>query len=183
MRSADNILDFWFSEPARKRWFKSTESFDATIRIEFEATAQALATADMPHAWEGQGPRAHLALILALDQFPRNMYRGKAAMFAWDAQALAAAKRLVASDGDLALDQDARPFAYMPLMHSENLDDQNACVELCQDRLDGEDTLKFAVLHRDIIAQFGRFPHRNPLLGRKMTADEQDYLDTGGFSG
>ena len=104
-------------------------------------------------------------------------------MFAWDAQALAAAKRLVASDGDLALDQDARPFAYMPLMHSENLDDQNACVELCQDRLDGDDTLKFAILHRDIIAQFGRFPHRNPLLGRKMTADEQDYLDTGGFSG
>lgn len=183
MKSSDAVFNFWFSPPARKRWFSSTESFDATIRIEFEVTARALAEGPFPHAWESESPQAHVALILALDQFPRNMYRDTAEMFAWDARALAAAKRLVGSDRDLALDQDARPFAYMPYMHSEDLADQEACIRLCKDRLDGDNTLKFAIIHRDIIQRFGRFPHRNPLLGRDTTPEEQAFLDDGGFSG
>ncbi|MCL4166943.1 UNVERIFIED_CONTAM: hypothetical protein GTU68_008327 [Idotea baltica] len=135
------------------------------------------------HPWESQGPEAHLALIIALDQFPRNMYRDTPAAFAWDDYALASAKRMHALKGDLQLDQTQRPFAYMPLMHSENLDDQEACIRLSDARLFEDGTLKFAIVHRDIIEQFGRFPHRNKILNRETTPEEQAFLDAGGFSG
>lgn len=180
----EDILAFWFSEEAQKRWFQSTDAFDATIRMRFENTAMQLAstTASRPHAWEAQSPQAHLALIIALDQFPRNMYRDTPAAFAWDGLALGASKRLIAMRRDLKLSMAERPFAYMPLMHSENIEDQNECVRLCDSRLETDNTLKFAIIHRDIIEQFGRFPHRNAVLGREMTPEEQAFLDDGGFS-
>ena len=104
-------------------------------------------------------------------------------MFAWDLHALDSAKRLIARKGDLQLSQTERPFAYMPFMHSENLNDQTRCVELCDARLDEESTLRHAKNHRDIIKRFGRFPHRNPILGREMTKAENAFLKNGGFSG
>lgn len=184
MKSASNILDFWFSEPAKKRWFRSTDAFDATIRIDFETMAIALAGDQvLRKSWETEAPDAHLALLIILDQFPRNMYRDTLGMYAWDGLALASAKRLVKKGEDLQLSQVQRPFAYMPFMHSENLDDQAICVELCDGRLEDENTLKSAITHHDIIKRFGRFPHRNSILGREMTQDEKMFLDNGGFSG
>ena len=155
--------------------------------MEFEATAISLAAQQAerktPHPWETQSPEAHLALIIALDQFPRNMYRDTAAAFAWDEYALNAAKRMTARKSDLYLTQDQRPFAYMPYMHSEALADQEECVRLSDARLEKDGTLKAAITHRDIIARFGRFPHRNHILGRAILPEEQAFLDEGGFSG
>jgi len=183
----DDIIGFWFSEHAEKHWFKSSDAFDAEIRHGFESTAIQLAAQQAvnktPHPWETQSPEAHLALIVALDQFPRNMYRDTSAAFAWDGYALAAAKRMIDRKTDVHLTQKQRPFAYMPLMHSEDLSDQNECVRLCDARLDDPNTLKFAKIHRDIIERFGRFPHRNKILGRETLPEEQAFLDDGGFSG
>jgi len=182
-----HILRFWFSERAAKYWFKSSDAFDAEIRREFESTAIALAAVQaegkQAHKWEAQNPGAHLALIIALDQFPRNMYRDTPAAFAWDGFALAAAKRMIARKTDIHLLQKQRSFAYMPFMHSEELADQETCVRLSDARLDDEGTLRFAKIHWDIIARFGRFPHRNEILGRETTLEEQAFLDDGGFSG
>ena len=184
MKTASSILDFWFSEPAKKRWFRSTDAFDATIRIDFETTAIALAGDQvLRKSWEKHAPTSHLALIIILDQFPRNMYRETPAMYAWDDLALASAKRLVKKGEDLHLPQAHRPFAYMPFMHSENLEDQASCVDLCDGRLEDENTLKSAITHHDIIKRFRRFPHRNSILGRESTQDEISFLESGGFSG
>ena len=111
------------------------------------------------------------------------MYRDTPAAFAWDIYALKAAKRMIAKKTDVHLTQSQRPFAYMPLMHSEELADQNQCVDICDVRLEDGNTLKFAEIHRDIIARFGRFPHRNKTLGRTTSKAEQAFLDEGGFSG
>ena len=187
MKGPEDILKFWFSERAAKYWFKSTDAFDATIRLEFEQTAIFLAAQqaekNSPHHWETLTPEAHLALIIALDQFPRNMYRETPAAFAWDKFALRAAKRMVDRKSDIHLTQAQRPFAYMPYMHSELLADQEECVRLSDARLQDEGTLRAAKTHHDIIVKFGRFPHRNVILGRETTPEEQIFLDRGGFSG
>jgi len=187
VKEPDDILRFWFSDRASKHWFNSSDAFDAEIRREFERTAIALAAAlagrNSAHKWEGQSPQAHLALIIALDQFSRNMYRDTPAAFAWDGFALKTAKRMTARKTDIHLPQKQRAFAYMPYMHSESLADQEECVRLSDARLDDESTLKFAKIHRDIIARFGRFPHRNQILGRETLPEEQSFLDRGGFSG
>ena len=187
MKTPDDILRFWFSGRAAQQWYISSDAFDAEVRGEFETTAITLAAeqsgSKTANRWETQSPQAHLALIIALDQFPRNMYRETPAAFAWDKYALAAAKRMIDRKTDIHLSQTQRPFAFMPLMHSEALADQKLCVSLCDARLDDGNTLKFAEIHRDIIARFGRFPHRNKILGRKNTAEEQAFLDEGGFSG
>lgn len=184
MKTAQDILDFWFSAAARKRWFKSTDAFDATIRMNFEQTAIALAADGAARAdWETVGPLSHLAVIILLDQFPRNMYRDTPGMFAWDRLALESAKRCVEKRRDLHLAQEERPFVYMPYMHSEDLADQEDCVRLTDARLEDDNTLKFAIIHRDIIQDFGRFPHRNAILKRDTTEAEQAFLDNGGFSG
>jgi len=99
------------------------------------------------------------------------MYRNTPAAFAWDATALKAAKRMISRKTDIHLTQTQRPFAYMPLMHSETLADQNECVRLCDARLEDGGTLKFAEIHRDVIARFGRFPHRNKVLGRQTSPE------------
>jgi uncharacterized protein (DUF924 family) len=187
MTEPDNILRFWFSDRASKYWFKSSDAFDAEIRREFENTAISLAATQAenkaPHKWEKHSPEAHLALIIALDQFPRNMYRDTPAAFAWDRYALAAAKRMITRKTDIYLPQKQRPFAYMPFMHSETLADQDECIRLSDARLDDEGTLKFAKIHRDIISSFGRFPHRNQILGRESSPEELTFLNEGGFSG
>jgi len=187
MKGPDHILRFWFSERVEEQWFRASDAFDAEVRREFEPVAIGLAAdqsgKNSVHPWEKDSPESHLALIIALDQFPRNMYRATPAAFAWDRYALAAAKRMVERKTDIHLSQKQRPFVYMPYMHSENLLDQESCVRLCDARLVDGNTLTFAQTHRDIIARFKRFPHRNKILGRKSSSQELSFLKEGGFSG
>ena len=127
-------------------------------------------------------PETALALVIALDQFPRNMFRGQAEAFATDPLGRAVARDAIARDFDKQVPQDERQFFYLPLMHSEELADQERCMALS--RAAGDDNLaKYAEIHADIIRRFGRFPHRNAILGRSTTAEEQAFLDAGGFSG
>lgn len=181
---AQDILQFWFVETDKARWFKSTDAFDAEIRARFEPTAMTLAS-DMQngkaHPWESSVDGA-LALIIALDQFPRNMYRGTAGAFAWDPLSLSAAKRLIADNRDLKLDKSRRAFAYMPFMHSENIDDQRRSVELFEARLDDSNSLHHAQEHCRVIDRFGRFPHRNVILNRDSTPEEVTFLTEGGYA-
>jgi len=186
MMEPDDIIQFWFSASAQFQWFNATDAFDADVRRKFESTAITLAAhqkrRETVHPWEKMGAETHLALIVALDQFPRNMYRNTPAAYAWDVKALSAAKRLVADTSDLKLNQVQRSFAYMPYMHSEDLRDQDEYVRLCEARLDDRETVRFAKMYRDVIARYGRFPHRNAILRRSMTPEEQKFLDNGGIS-
>ena len=181
---AREVLDFWFGAPAsagrgraRGFWFRKDPAFDALIHARFAALhAQALA-ADLDH-WGGE-PDSLLALIVELDQFSRNMYRGSAKSFAGDARALAFAKRTVLRGWDLGLPAFKRWFVYMPYEHSEDLADQDACVRLMRSL--GNDpvvagVVEWALKHREVIARFGRFPHRNAILGRVSTAAELAFL-------
>ncbi len=182
--SPTQILDFWFEEAGPKNWFAQSDAFDATVRGRFEVDAIEAALSvgrSSPHPWEARKDGA-LALILMLDQFPRNMYRGTAAMFTWDKLALAAAKRAVKNSFDLKTDQDHRAFFYMPYMHSENKDDQSESVYLIDRGIDNSNTLFHAKAHRKVIERFGRFPHRNDVLGRASTAEEIRYLEEGGYA-
>src|SRR5215208_5550215 len=173
------VLDFWFGADPQK-WFSRDDAFDAAVVERFLPTYEAAAAGRLSD-WETTPDNA-LALIIVLDQFPRNMFRGSPRVFAADALALAAAKRAVARGFDRKLPLPKRNFFYLPLMHSENLADQERCVALSRQSAD-ENTLKFAELHADIIRRFGRFPHRNAILGRSTTSEEQAFLDAGGFAG
>lgn len=134
-----------------------------------------------PHAWEDR-PESTLALIIALDQFSRNMYRGTPAAFAWDLRALGVSERLVEKNWDIKLPQSQRAFAYMPYMHSEDLAMQDKCVDLMDSRIDARDSLQHAEAHRMLIERFGRFPHRNEILGRESTEEEIKFLADGGYA-
>ncbi|WP_298913437.1 DUF924 family protein [uncultured Algimonas sp.] len=183
MKTPQDILDVWFSDSARPRWFDSTPDFDARILQLFEDTARTLAKGPFPYPeWEEEAESA-LALAIALDQFPRNMYRGTRQAFAWDRHNLGVAERAVDRGFDLELDDpDRRKFLYMPFMHAEDLAAQNRCVELTGSRLnDGGSTLRHAKAHRDVIERFGRFPHRNSVLGRDSTEEEVEFLASGGY--
>ena len=177
------VLEFWFSSEAEARWFSSTPSFDARVAQRFGSTARELARGPFPHpVWES-GPEPALALIIMLDQFPRNMFRGTGKAYAWDDRALGVAGRTVDRGWDMEVEPSRRKFVYMPFMHAEDLAAQERCVALCRERLDdGGATLRFAREHRDIIARFGRFPHRNDELGRDTTAEEAAFLEAGGFN-
>ena len=184
MKSPDSILEFWFQEAGPSHWFKSTDAFDARVRREFESTATEVAgtiSRRVPHPWEGSADTA-LALIITLDQFPRNMYRATRAAFAWDSLALGAARRMTEANLDLKVDQAMRSFIYMPFMHSETLSDQDLCVSLCDGRLDSQSTLHHAKEHRKLIKRFGRFPHRNIVLGRPSSAEETRFLANNGYA-
>ena len=180
---AQDVLDFWFDEAGEKAWFKLDPVFDEKVRARFEVLAQEKAQeverGESP--WEKRAFSA-LALILLLDQFPRNMYRDQAASFAWDGLALVVAKRAIDKGFDLQMPEPARSFFYMPFMHSEALADQKRCIELCDTRLEGSGTAKHARKHADVIERFGRFPHRNELLGRICTPEEETFLASGGYA-
>ena len=183
MVEPEHILHFWFVEAGADSWWKKSDAFDAEVRTRFESDAITLAgqLQSVPHAWEARLDHS-LALIIALDQFPRNMYRDTSAAFAWDHLALGAAERLIEKGWDLELPEHRRQFVYMPLMHAEDLDRQNQCVELFKTRMDQGNNLFHAEAHRDLIKKFGRFPHRNSILGRKSTPEETAFLDAGGYS-
>lgn len=173
------VIAFWFTAGAEK-WFTKDTSFDADIRTKFLPTYEAAVQGQLC-GWEAAA-EGELAFILVLDQFPRNMFRGSPRAFATDALARAAAKRAMRRGFDRAFASPKRNFFYLPLMHSEELADQERCVALCRE-LGDANALKFAELHADIIRRFGRFPHRNALLGRIATAEERAFLDGGGFAG
>jgi uncharacterized protein (DUF924 family) len=177
--SISDVLDFWFSEQTRPRWWDKDESFDAEIRRRFEPVHRQAASGALAD-WE-RTPEGALALIIALDQFPRNMYRNTPRAFATDDRARAAADRAVARGHDLAFDDaDHRMFFYLPFEHSERIAAQDRCVALVRERCTAGEYLKFALAHQDLIRRFGRFPHRNAILGRRDTPDETAYLSQPG---
>ena len=176
--SSHEVAAFW-REAGPARWFAKDEAFDAEFKSRFEAAHHAAASG-MLDAWANEADGA-LALLVLLDQFPRNAWRGSAHMFATDGKARAIARAALAAGLDQQVESTLRPFFYLPFMHSESLADQERSVEL-NAALDAN-TQRFAVLHRDIVARFGRFPHRNPMLGRETTPEEQAFLDQGGFAG
>ncbi len=171
----DDVLGFWFSEQTRPRWWDKDDAFDAEVTRRFGAV-HAQAAAGKLADWE-RTPEGALALILCLDQFPRNMYRGTPRAFATDDKARAAAETAIGRGHDLTFeDIDHRLFYYLPLEHSERIEDQDRCVALVRERCPGSNYVKFALAHRDVIRRFGRFPHRNAILGRRNTPEEEEYL-------
>lgn len=199
MSAESSVIDFWFgawdrdglSPPsASKRWWQKSEAFDTEIRTRF---------LEVHERWRDQQNRAFdapleaLAHVIVLDQFSRNMFRGTPDMFRFDARALSIAADTIAAGIDRLLATDPRVFLYMPYMHAEDADCQARCVDLftaflgeldasCPAYRRIEQNLAYAVQHRDIIDRFGRFPHRNALLGRASTADERAFLQTPGSS-
>jgi len=174
----ETILAFW-REAGPDKWFTRDNAFDADIRDKFLPTYEAAAAGKLAE-WEAT-PEGALALCIVLDQFPRNMFRGDARTFAADARAREVANRALKRGYDQDIPAEDRGFLFLPFMHSEDLTDQNRCVELY--RAAGHENMKYAEQHRDIIRRFGRFPHRNAILGRTTTPEEQAFLDGGGFKG
>ena len=181
---ADEVLHFWFEEAGPKKWYNGGDAFDALIRQRFEElSVKSAATLKKlnAHKWDSS-PKSMLALILMLDQFPRNMFRGTKGAFAFDELALTLARRAVDQGFDLKLSLAQRAFIYMPFMHAENLATQEMCVRLIDMRLDSDSSLFHAKEHKKLISRFGRFPHRNKVLGRKPSQDEINYLNSGGYA-
>ena len=174
----DEVLSFW-REAGADRWFTRDEAFDLAVRERFLPTYEAAAEGELSD-WEATAEGA-LALVIVLDQFPRNMFRGDARTFVADGLARACANRALKRGYDLDVPDELRSFLFLPFMHSEDLTDQNRCVELYRAAKDAN--LPHAEQHRDIIRRFGRFPHRNAVLGRPTTREEQAYLDADGFKG
>jgi uncharacterized protein (DUF924 family) len=173
------ILAFW-REAGTDRWYTKDGACDDEVRRRYldlwhEAAAGRLSS------WEASDDGA-LALTIVLDQFPRNMFRGDPRTYATDALARAVAGRAIARGADARIDPVLLEFLYMPFMHSEHLADQLRCIELFGNTGNAEQQ-KYARHHADIIRRFGRFPHRNRILGRASTAEEQAYLDAGGYKG
>jgi len=177
-KEAQTVLDFWIGA-GQKAWFTRDEAFDQRCAAEC-GQLHARAAAREFEGWRDSA-QGSLALVLLLDQFSRNMYRTDARAFAQDSHALEVASEALAKGYDLQVAPELKFFFFMPFMHSESILDQQRCVSMFHG-LGGEQALNYAILHRDIIARFGRFPHRNPKVGRHMTPAEQAYLDSGGFS-
>lgn len=173
------VLAFW-REAGRERWYKPSDAFDAEVRDRFLALWHKAAAGGLA-SWEDSDDGA-LALVIVVDQFPRNMFRGTPEAFASDALAREVARRAIERGTDRRIDPLLLEFLYLPFMHSEHLPDQLRCVALFENT-DNAENLKYAREHAGIIQRFGRFPHRNRLLGRDTTADEQAFLDGGGFAG
>lgn len=179
MSSAD-VLDFWFSDAVRPRWWAKDPDFDQLVALRLGALHEAAFRGDLD-GWKRTAEGA-LALVILLDQVPRNIFRGEARSFAADPLALAVTREALAAGFDRALPSDEhRVFLYLPLEHSEELADQEACCRLMAD-LDAARWLDYAERHRTIIARFGRFPHRNAILGRESTAEELAFLTEPGSS-
>ena len=178
MQDIARILDFWFASEGL--WYKKDDAFDETIRQRFAADYERAAAGGLT-GWR-ELPDGCLALIVLLDQFSRNMFRGTARAFATDALALKLAETAVERGFDQALAPARRRFVYMPFMHAEDVDHQRRCVELFAAMSGNSKGLEFANKHLEIIERFGRFPHRNEILGRRNTVEEAAFLETPGSS-
>ncbi|MCL3882460.1 DUF924 family protein [Marivita sp. GX14005] len=181
MVTPEKIIEFWLDDVGPKGWYEQSAKLDRTIKDRFEE--------DWNDAVKGRHDcwladyTGSLAYIILLDQFPRNMFRGSAKAFSSDRLALAAAKAAISKDWDLKVEEPGRQFFYMPLMHSENLCDQDRCVRLMLQRMPkaGANNLLHARAHREIIRRFGRFPYRNEALSRNFTSAERRYVDEEGY--
>ncbi|MDP3619436.1 MAG: DUF924 family protein [Ramlibacter sp.] len=173
-----DVIAFW-RDAGPSRWYRKDEAFDRAFLDRFLMTHEAAAQGELDH-WMA-APQGALALCILLDQFPRNAFRGNPRMFATDAKAREVARAALNSGFDEQAEAQLRQFFIMPFMHSEDLPDQELCVRLAKDL--PTDTLRHALEHRDIIERFGRFPHRNAVLGRVTSPEEQRFLDEGGFGG
>lgn len=183
--SAAEVLSFWFGDKLemRKVWFTKNSDFDAEVRSRFLPLYEQAAS-DQLDGWI-DSPEGCLALVIVLDQFPRNMFRGTARSFATDPKALEIAKSAIAQQFDQQFPPVQRFFLYLPLEHSENLDDQTESVRLYEQFRDNpelKDTYDYAIRHRDVIERFGRFPHRNQILDRPSTLEEIEFLKQPGSS-
>ena len=177
--SPAGILAFW-REAGRDAWYERNDAFDAEVRRRFLALWQKAVAGELS-SWEATDEGA-LALVIVLDQFPRNMFRGTSQAFASDALARDVARRAIARGADQRIDSVLLEFLYLPFMHSEDMADQKRSVALYRGTENAEN-LGYAERHADIVRRFGRFPHRNRILGRPTTPEEQAFLDAGGFSG
>ena len=188
--ASQGILDFWFGKPSeadygkpRKDWFIKNSDFDEEVRSRFLPVYQQAAVGELDN-WKNS-PQSCLALIILLDQFPRNLFRGQPQAFATDSQALTYAKHAVAHNFDQELLPLQRQFVYLPFEHSENLANQHQCIELFSllkeypECMSGAD---YAYRHFKVIERFGRFPHRNKILGRETTPEEAEFLKQPGSS-
>ena len=171
-----DLLDFWFAEETKARWWQSTSKFDEICRGRFGHLVEQAAS-DRLDAWQETAEGA-LALCLLLDQMPRNLFRGTPKAFGTDAKAVAVAASAVDRGLDQTLTTEHRKFLYMPFMHSESLAEQERSIALTKS-LDDDNTLHHAEEHADVIRRFGRFPHRNDVLGRSSTAEEEAFLADG----
>ena len=198
MENPDSILNFWFgssdsavaiNNDKKALWWSKNEDTDNEIKQRFEVTARAVASGDLDH-WRGDS-RGILASVVCTDQFPRNIYRGTPDSFAWDPIALDLANNMVEKQWDESLPLIYRLFAYIPFEHSENLVDQETALALIGGLRDSaseeekpifEDFYDFAVRHHQVIDRFGRFPHRNTILGRQSTDEELEFLNQPGSS-
>jgi uncharacterized protein (DUF924 family) len=183
IRTAAELLEFWFSETSRAQWFEKSAAFDGGIRDRFGETARAAAAGGLNH-W-GETPPGALALVIALDQFPRNLHRDSPRAFAADAKARAVADEAIARGFDREMPLDRRFFFYLPFEHSESPADQRRSIALFQGWVDGHDAtgrdramklMPYVHRHAEIIERFGRFPHRNEALGRESTPAEVEFL-------
>lgn len=195
MVKPSDVLNYWFHsavepEPRLDLWFKKRDETDAFIRERFEPLVKTLASGHA-YDWAAEGPKETLAAIIALDQFPRNIYRGQPQSFATDKLALSLASNMMVMGADDRLSPIERWFVYMPLEHSESLTTQRASVAAFTELRDAApseqktlfaDALDYAHKHAEVIERFGRFPHRNEILGRKSTPEELEWLEkNGGF--
>jgi len=181
MVGPEEILNYWLDEVGPDKWYAQEDALDTEIRKRFLPTWEGAQTGRFS-MWLTY-PSGSLAYIILNDQFPRNMFRGEAKAFSSDRAALAAAKSAVDRGWDMKIDEPARQFFYMPLMHSENLCDQDRCVRLLCERMPqgGASNLLHARAHREVIRTFGRFPFRNTALARPATGAEADYVSAGGY--
>ncbi|MDX1576091.1 MAG: DUF924 family protein [Kiloniellales bacterium] len=172
----ERVLHFWFTAGDEELWFKPSDAFDQAVRQALGDDYER-AAAGRYESWRDTA-RGCLALVLLLDQVPRNLFRGGATAYATDDRALAVARHAIARGFDLEIaEQSERVFLYLPLEHSERLADQEDCCRLMAALDENPEWLEWAVQHRDVIARFGRFPHRNAVLGRQSTAEEIEFLE------
>ncbi|MGI9498945.1 MAG: DUF924 family protein [Geminicoccaceae bacterium] len=175
-QAISDLLDFWFAEETKARWYDSTNAFDGLCRQRFGDLAAKAADGELCE-WERTADGA-LAVCLLLDQMPRNLFRGTPQAFATDPAAVAVATRAIEQGFDQELDLERRKFLYLPFMHSEVLADQERSVILSES-LNDDVTLHYAIDHADIVQRFGRFPHRNAILDRSNTPEEEIFLADG----
>jgi uncharacterized protein (DUF924 family) len=171
----DEIIDFWFADATRKLWFDSTPEFDDELRTRFRDTWERARRGELDH-WT-ETAEGCVALVIVLDQFPLNMFRGGADSYSTEAQARDVARIAIERGFDEDLETERKAFLYLPFMHSENLEDQQRALELF-DQPGLESNLRFARHHHDIVKRFGRFPHRNAALGRVSSDAETEYLNS-----
>lgn len=177
--SAQEVIKFWFEDIEPKFWFKKDNSFDELLRKRFFETQRAAARAEL-YQWR-ETAEGRLAEVIVLDQFSRNLYRQSAEAFASDALALALSQEAIASQSDRELTPEQRTFLYMPFMHSESLVIHDIAVQLFTE-LGREQNLEYEYKHKAIIERFGRYPHRNEVLGRSSTDEELAFLKQPGSS-